>query len=342
MTKLKPISDEKALAAIPTTEPVLVELPAMPTGEDLGAGTGIKEPPARVEKAEDEPADDGATKLKEQMAALQRANAAEKARADKAERDAAEARRIANERDVENKRLQAGRVEDEGSLIQNALAAAQADERAARAAYEQAFEEGDKKGAADAQSKIARSAAKIVQHENAAAVHAAEQERIAKAPKVEERRDGPGVHTDPIAAIEAAPQLLPTEKAWLKAHPDAWTDPQKNQELAVAYNRSMRVPGMVRGTPEQFKYIEEFMGYAQTSWSATNDSGGSLVSAPVSRDTGSSISGKPISNSRVELTPDQRSLARSMGLSDVQYARQVLRLQQAKKDEPEKYAVRAS
>jgi hypothetical protein len=49
-----------------------------------------------------------------------------------------------------------------------------------------------------------------------------------------------------------------------------------------------------------------------------------------------SPSGQP-SNARVTLSPEQRDLARSMGLSDVEYARGVVALGADKKANPEKY-----
>lgn len=330
---LRALKTEDELLAVPLNEPVLVELPTLPgAADDEGAGLGDKEPLKVAEKGTDAPADDGAAKLKEHLDAMTAANA----RADKAERDAAEARRVAKERDDENKALKAGRVEDEGELIQSALATAQSEERAAQADYEKAFEAGDAKAAAAAQSKMGRASAKIVQYENAAAHHATEVERAKTAPKVVER-EAPQ-QLDPASTIDSHPQLLPSEKTWLKSHLDAWTDPQKNKELDVAYNRSIKA-GHARGSAEQFKYIEEFMGYAKPA--QTNDNEGDdnvSVAAPPSRqDRGTD--GRPNSN-LVTLSPEQREIARNMGVTDTEYARQVKAFEAAKKADPEKYSNR--
>jgi len=323
---LRALKTDEEISAIPLTEPVLVELPSLPTGTtDDDADTVRTEPAKGREKIADGASDDGAQKLKEQLDALNAANE----RAERAERAEAEARRLASATEAENRALKVGRVEDEGALIQNGLSAAQADERAAQAEYEKAFENGDAKAAAAAQSKIARASAKIVQYENAAAQHAEEQERIARAPKPEERTQP--AYVDPISAIDANPQLLPAEKQWLKGHLDAWTNPKKNQELAVAYNRSIDA-GLSRGSAEQFKFIEEFLGYEKPSTQERDVS----VGAPPSRDNRGG-DGRPVSPNRVTLTPEEREIARSMGVSDIDYARQKVNFDAARKADPDKY-----
>lgn len=326
---LRAMKTDEELSTIPIGQPVLVELPGYtpePDDEDEQ-----KQPNGEPDKLADEPSDDGAKKLQEQIDAL---NASRKAETDRLEKEAADARRRAKELEDENRQLKAGRVEDEGTLIQNALKVAQSDLAAAQSEYEAAFEEGDKKAMSAAQAKIGRATAQIVRHEDSAAVHAQEQERAAKVEKTQERTAP--APSDPIAAIDANPNLLPAEKDWLKSHPDAWTDPRRNQELGVAYDRSMRVPGMIRGSAEQFKYIEEFMGYAKPS--NTDQERDVNVSAPPSRqDRGGD--GRPMNN-RIVLTPEEREVARNMGVSDTEYARQKVAFEAARKADPEKYSNR--
>lgn len=61
-----------------------------------------------------------------------------------------------------------------------------------------------------------------------------------------------------------------------------------------------------------------------------------MYSAPPTREVASSRTGLP-SNSRVTLSVAEQEIARASGLSDLDYARGKLKMQQAKRDDPEKY-----
>lgn len=320
---LRALKTNDELMAVPLDEPVLVELPSLP-GTELEIDAG---------KQVDPPKDDDPVKsLQSQIDAQKAATEAANARAEKAEREAAEARRLAKERDDENRKLQEGRAEDEGAIIQNALAAAQAEQASAQAEYEKAFEDGNAKAAAAAQIKLGRAAAKIVRYEEAAAQHAADVERVKTAPKP--KTEDPPAAIDPVAAIDANPQLLPSEKAWLKSHLDAWTNPRKNQELSVAYNRSIDA-GHARGSAEQFKFIEEFMGYAKPN--NTGDDNVSVSAPPSRQDRGGD--GRPVST-KITLSPEEREIARSMGISDIDYARNKVKMLEDQRADPAKYGMR--
>jgi hypothetical protein len=61
-----------------------------------------------------------------------------------------------------------------------------------------------------------------------------------------------------------------------------------------------------------------------------------MYSAPPTREVASARTGLP-SNSRVTLTPTEREIAKSSGLTEVQYAEQKLRLQREKASDPERF-----
>ena len=61
-----------------------------------------------------------------------------------------------------------------------------------------------------------------------------------------------------------------------------------------------------------------------------------MYSAPPTREVASSRTGLP-SNSRVTLTPTEREIAKSSGLTEIQYAEQKLRLQREKLADPERF-----
>jgi hypothetical protein len=306
---LRALKTDEEIAAIPLDQEILVELPGGVIDEEQTE----PEKPSKPEKAEP----DGAKVLQEQLEAAQRAQAASDARAERAEREAAEARRLATEADKRTASL-------EGDVITGGLAAAQAEVASAKQALQVAGEAGDYKAMADAQERIGRAAAKVLHFESGAA-------EIAERPKGEPRQEQVlQKPLDPILAVDSNPNLLPAEKEWLKAHPDAVVDGKRNNELGVAYERAIK-KDLVRGTPAYFAFLEEFMGYKQPD---TNN-GETNVSAPPSRNERGG-DGRPSPN-RITLTPEQREIAKSMGVTDIEYARQVQAFEQARKADPEKY-----
>lgn len=306
MAKLKALRDDKDLAAVPLDEPVLVEL------EPADAGPAVEvdpepEPPARPKR---EPDDDGAAALERQLAAAKEAERAANQRALQAEAEA--------------ERLKARGADTEKELLANELASAQAEEAAAQAELEKAFEIGDAKAMAAAQAKIGRAAAKIVNMEGAVAARE-DDAKTQAAPAV-----------DIMTAIDRDPKLMPAEKEWLKAHPEVLTDAMTNRELDVAYSRALR-EGHKRGTPAYFNYLNEFLGYETARKS--DDGGTVLAAAPVSRDERSST-GRRITPTQVHLTPRQREMAALTGVSDAEYARGLLEMEAEKRANPEKFAAR--
>lgn len=324
--RLKPISDEKLLAAVPLHEPVLVELEPAATGVDTD--TDLK-----VDKADKGEPPDGASTLEAQLEASKEATRQERDRAIAAE---AREREALADRD----RLRTAGADTEKELLNTSLANAQAAQASAKAAFKTAFEAGDPDGMAEANAGIARAATDIRNYESAAAV-ADEDAKIEKdAPRQEP-------HIDIITAIDRMPNLVPKERDWLKAHPEVLTDPGSIRELDVGYNRAIRA-GHKRGTDTYFQYLDEFLGYAKPAKADAdaedhddhNDERPSIVSAPVTRDSRSSLSGRPTVSTKIMLTPEQRDLARSMGLTDVQYARGKQQLDANKKADPERFVGR--
>lgn len=308
MSKLKPIKDEAELARVPLEEPVLVELEPAGTGADVAAAKpeDDDEPPARDD-------DTGAEDIAAQLRAAQDATAAERRAREAAEAEAA--------------RLRAVSVDTEKELLTSSLEKAQNERDAAKAAYKQAYEAGDPDAMADANDKIGRAAAQIVHFEGAIA-NFGEGER--PAPK----QDAP---VDVLTAIDRDPQLLPSEKEWLKKHPETLVQGSAlNAELTVAHNRALAA-GHARGTDAYFKSVDKFLGFDKSSGRSDNQERAPAVAAPVSRDS-RSFGGQPLKPSQIQLTPEERQMARNLGQSETTYARNKLLLQQRKQSDPERYA----
>lgn len=330
MAKLKPIKDEAELARVPLDEPVLVELEPAATGlaadsaEDDKSGDGA----AIIERE----ADDGSKALKVQLEASKEAERVANERAAAADQRARDAA-------AEADRLRSSGADSEKELLSTSLANAQAEEIAAQAELERAFEVGDAKLMGAAQAKIGRAAARVVNLEGAIAQFDvdAKAEKDKPAP-VEER-------VDIVTAIDRDDKLMPKERDWLKEHTEVLTDPRRNRELSVGYDRAL-AKGFKRGSEGYFKFLDEFMGFAEAAKPGadeeddTDNQRASIVSAPVTRDNRSSSTGRPTTPTRITLTPAEREAARNMGVSDVAYAKGKLQLAANKQADPERYAGR--
>lgn len=226
--------------------------------------------------------------------------------------------------------------------FKSALEAAQAEQEAAEAEYVRCLDSGDFAAAAKVQGKIGRAAAKVVTAERDLAqfdeeVKAAETRR----PATEQRRAA-ATESDVLGWIDTNPNFLPSEREFLKSHPELILDNQKNAELGVAYNRAMS-KGLSRGTPAYFEFVEDFLGYK--TGNDREDEADEIdrvnrraAAAPTRRDPGPSQQhGRP---SQVRLTAEQRELIRSMGISEVEYAKNHIKLQNEKSSDPEKYSHR--
>lgn len=333
MARLKPLRKDEDLNAIPVDQPVLVELEPAPTAL-IADDDREEDPPARIERtntSDDE--DPGVKTLKQQMAALKTASDTENARLREESRKATERANEAERRATEARTEVA---DAETSAVESGLAAAQRERDAAKLAVKTAFETGDAEGLANAQERLGRSAADIREFERSAAMLADRKTQDERQRQEPQRQNAP---VDLMAGIDSNPNLLPTEKEWMKAHPDAVIDKRRNDRLGFAYEDAIAA-GLIRGTPDYFDFIDKFMGYAKAETRRNNDDNDdertTIVAAPVSRDTRSNATGQQ-SGSRITLSPEQREMARSMGLSDVEYARGVVQVNADKKSNPEKY-----
>ncbi len=331
--RLKPLKDAKEIAAVPLTEPVLVEIALPPTGtEPEQQGDGQQQEP--IQKTE--PQDDGAAKLRRDLEAMQ---AAEKSRADEVARErkrADDAVKAVHERDRQLADERSQREQAVTDNITSALSGAQAEQASAESEYAAAFQNQDPMAMAKAQGKIARAAAKVLNYEAAGA----ELDDRRKAAEAEAARPRPQPQpVDLVTAIHTNPGLVQTEKDWLLKHQEVMVDRQRGVELEAAYIRAMR-QGLHRGTDAYFQFLDRELGYhveQKKAEESQDEEESTIMAAPVSRDTPSPSNGQSQSANRVVLTPEQREFAKSMNISELDYARNVLKLRADKKSNPDRY-----
>lgn len=333
--RLKPLKDEKEIGAVPLTEPVLVEIALPPTGTEPEPQGDGKEPV--VEKVETQD-DGGAAKLQRDLEAMKAADKAsrdevarERKRADDAIKAAQEsARQLADER--------AHREQAVTDNITSALSGAQAEQASAEQEYVAAAQNQDYAAMAKAQSKISRAAAKVLNYE-AAAAELDDRRKTAEAEAQRRPQQQAPQQVDVVSAINNNPGIVQTEKDWLLKHQEVLVDRQRGIELEAAYIKSQR-KGLHRGTDAYFQFLDQELGYTQapkTEERTDDEEESTIMAAPVSRDNVSPSNGQSQSSNRVVLTPEQREFAKSMGISEISYAQNVLKLRSEKKSNPDKY-----
>lgn len=314
MPKLRPIKDEAELAKVPLDEPVLVELEP-----ETALST---EPPAKDDDAPLRSSGDGADQLAEQLREAQDAAKRDREAREASEREAREARE-------EAERLRTSSADTEKELLSSSLEKAQQECDVAKAEYIKAYELGDPQAMADAQEKIARAATDIRTYEGAIAEFD-ESKKVLK-------QSAPA---DLRTSIDQDPQLFPEERTWLKDHIEVMQDPRLHRKLGVAYDEAM-AKGFKRGSKGYFKFLDEFMGFQpdREDDDSGSDERSTIVAAPVSRESRGN-SGRPSMPTRIQLTPEERQMARDMGISDAAYARGVQKREAERRSYPEKFAGR--
>lgn len=331
--KLRPLRTAEEMAKVPRDQPILVELPAIPSGEAIPEDRPVRaDAPAPTPATTD---DDPVKQLTTQVEELKKAAKYNEEALQRSEKARREALAISEQAAQEAFRAQQNTTATEHEYLSSALVAAQNELAGAKLAAKQAGEAGDFAAQAEAHDRLADARTKINQYEGAIA---SLEHQIKNAPQ-EPPKPAPQQPANVNEAIDSNAALLPREREFLKAHPELVIDANLNNELSVAHNRAMR-QGIKRGSDQYFAYMDDFLGYkpAAAGNGADQHEDNAMVSAPVSREA-PSHSGRTTPD-RVTLTAEQREMAHSMGLTDLQYAEQLVRLQQDKINNPEKYARR--
>jgi len=134
---------------------------------------------------------------------------------------------------------------------------------------------------------------------------------------------------DPIETILAQPIWLDSEREFLRARPHAFA---KSDVLNAAHIEAAR-RGHARGSPEYFAILEDALQNGPPPAPSPSPPPAEPripVAAPASRSV-PSWTNAPTSPSKVTLTPAQREHARASGISEIEYAKGVLRLEALKK-----------
>lgn len=248
---------------------------------------------------------------------------AAKKQAEDAEAKRAEADRLAQQRadeldrvQRENAKTRSEVVSAEMLAINNAIANTEHERADAKQSYKAAMEAGDYEAAAEAQAKLSEVAVKA--------------QRI-KEGKAELERRAEAVKNQPDQLEQYVSQLSPQSAAWVRKHPETVSDAGKRDMLQRAHYKALG-EGIRPDTQEYFQHMDLEMGYAArpAAQEEVDDDPAAqrqaiAPAAPVSRGGSAQVS-NPRPNV-VRLTAAQREIAAACGMTDAEYAKQLLAIQ---------------
>ena len=317
--------------------PHLQELPS-DTDEQRDAKREAAREYRQKRKEEDEARQAENSNLKQQLEDMKAAIEESRKQAQEAQRRHAEITAQAQERERESHQYLGRAEEAEYQAVLTAMAAAENEAESAQRDLVTAQTNGDFQAAGEAQRRLSRAEAKAVQLEEGKNI--LESRKNAAIARAEEARKNPpkpqNLSVD--QQIDAVSALTQSQKDWLKAHPDAWTDQRKNMRLQGAHVEA-EDQGLTPGTKKYFEYLETRLGYTAPDPDEDTDDeeppvrqqqGRTLVSAPVSRDPPRNDGKK--SSTKITLCPKQLEAAQIAGVTPEVYARNQLKLQGMKEE----------
>ena len=281
---------------------------------------GVKPMPKEiVQKLEEDELDKYSAEAKEKLAQLKKVWHDERRRADSSDREREEAINVAQRLFEENKKLKQAYSTGEKTYIETVQNATELELEVAKRGYKEALETGDSDRIVEAQAKLNSAAIKSDKVKDFRPSTLQEEENEVQIPQLQERPVTPDAKTQEW-----------TEK-------NAWFGPKKSmtayalglhEELIDEYGKTFV------GTDQYFQRIDKemrkvFSEYFDTLEPQTKvdveeeskpsqKSKPSTVVAPATRST---------SSKQIRLKPSQIALARKLGLSPEQYARELLKME---------------
>jgi hypothetical protein len=297
----------------PEQDELLVDISEQPAGDDKRAETVVdaEEKPAVREI----PAEEGVEALRKQLETERAARIAAEARAHEASRVA-----VSAQNEVQDSNL---------TLVENAIETVTSNLTNLKAQYAAASQAGDHEALASLTEAMTKSNNQL-----------ADLERGRDALQAQPKKEVPPPRApinDPVEAL--ASSLSPRSADWIRAHPEFARDKVKFQKMIAAHNL-VTAGGETKGdTDEYFEKVEDLLGIRRTAPVIDDDTGAddpqkqtarvvqrrgeSPPAAPVSRGGGGPGSG---GKNVVRLTAMQREAAAASGLTDQEYARNLVAL----------------
>lgn len=266
--------------------------------------------------------------LMKQIEDLKKSEEFQRNQAEQFRREREEALRREREGATKLEQFQKDMQEQEEVAVGSALAAAKAEAEKALLDFKNALDAGDTAAQAEAMDKLTTAKANVQVLERGK--DEIEQRKKAPVVKIEERPRAPTTAAELIDTYQ-----LPDDcKIWLKNHQQYVTDQLEAARLNVIHIQLLR-RGLQPGHPQYLSEIEKGLKASEPPGTDEGDEPqpqtrerASIMSAPVSREAPSS-SGKR-TTTKVTLTPEQKEFAKIAGVTEVEYAKQLQKLDEAK------------
>jgi len=246
------------------------------------------------------------TELKRQLEAERAGRAAAEQKLHQAARDVHTARSEVDETNLQ--------------LVVNAIDTVNRDIEMLSQAHTFALQSGDFDRATKLQREMSANEAKLLQLENG-------KQAMESAPRKPEPVLPPA---DPVEAF--ASQLSRRSADWVRQHPEFVKDARLNAKMIAAHNLAV-ADGIPADTDEYFGYVEEILQVKNQPRRDSDDDATSSAAKPVQRR--SSPAAAPVSRNMnstggkpnvVTLTPEMREIAKSLGQTPEEYAKNRLAL----------------
>src|SRR6266446_2534591 len=333
MPRIRPLRTKEEIASVPQDESVTISLEpegtvildkeaddaAIKAREEAEAKSKVQIKPQR------EPVDDATDDLKKQLEDLRKANEEGQRRFQEEVQARQAAEQRVREREQEASRSQIRAEDAEYDAILNAIGAAESEAEAAQRDIAIATEATDSKAVGEASRRLARAEGRLAQLEDGKlAIERAKTTQAVRAKEQQERPEQTQQRPTVDQYIDQLPNLLPSQRDWLREHPETLTDTRKNMRLQSAHVEAEDA-GLRPGTGKYFSFIEQRLGYAEPEEEdddvSNDDRPPTTVSAPPSRNATNPGTGRS-STTRITLTPEEREVARLSGIDELTYARE--------------------
>ena len=280
---------------------------------DLGEEKPKAEAAPAAVPAPAQTADDGIELLKRQLEEKRR-------EADEAKRQKQEAELLAAQREREIQDYQFRATDSEHVALVNAIASFERDGEMLEKDYATALEMGEYNKAAKIQRQMAAVESRLLTLTQGRE----ELEYRLKAPRPEpELPKIQPVQRDPVE--ERIAGLSKPSQDWIRSHPEVITDTRLTNKMTAAHYEAL-AEGINADTPDYFAFIESKLGFdgsaqvpVQTAAPRQIARSAAIAAAPVSRSASPTISASG-NTQTVTLTPEERSMARDLDMSDEEYA----------------------
>lgn len=276
-----------------------------------------KEEVIKVESAEEpEPQEqeDAAEALRKRLEEVTRSEELYRQRAEASDRAREEAIKTAREREAEASRFRQEAHQSQLAESTSAIAQSKAEADKAQADYESAVSIGDTKAQAEAQRRMLRAEAAVMRWEEIKG-------------QIEERTKE--VEAKPVKEEPQQGQLPQLAMDWIRAHPEYLQDQRKNAQLNFLHHEAIAA-GHTAYTQPYIDWIEQELGLKrkpeERRQEAAPERQRTPVSAPVNREDAPSLGGTRSETSIVRLTAAQREAAKTAGIPEAEYAKQLKKI----------------